>query len=143
MTIHAPCGVIHFGGMVAFFIKNGGDSQNLPGTVGYAKAATLAAVFNNNDLPQPFFPRAVFVLRTYLIFLSFLHRFNTFPCIIRFTQGNLPDGFYLLDYRGFSSEQFPEVPNSIKCAQSCSVGIIRIKRPCQEKTLPAKLVLYQ
>jgi hypothetical protein len=42
--------------MVAFFVKNGRDSQNLPGTIGYAKAAAFAAVFNDNDLPLPFFP---------------------------------------------------------------------------------------
>jgi hypothetical protein len=107
MAINAPCGVIHFGGMVAFFVKSGGKSQNLPGTIGNAKAAALATIFNDNDLAQPFFSRAAFILRIYWIFPGFLHQFNIFPRIIRFTLGDLPDGFYLLDYRGFLPEPFP------------------------------------
>jgi hypothetical protein len=63
--------------MVAFFVENGGKSQNLPGAIGNAKAASLAAIFNDNDLSLPFFARTVFIFWIYLIFLSFLHRFNT------------------------------------------------------------------
>jgi len=65
--------------MVAFFVKNGGKTQNLPGAIGNAKAASLAAIFNDNDLSLPFFARTVFAFWIYLIFLGFLHRFNTFP----------------------------------------------------------------
>jgi len=92
MTINASGGFIHFGGMVAFFVKNGRYSQNLPGAVGDTKAAAFASIFNNDDLPQPFFPRTVFILWIYLILLSFLHLFNRFSCIIEFTQGDLSDG---------------------------------------------------
>jgi len=93
--------------MVAFFVKNGGYSQNLSGTVGDTKAAAFASIFNNNDLSQLFFPRTVFILWIYLIFLSFLHLFNTFPYIIELTQDDLPDGFICLIIGDFRRNGFP------------------------------------
>jgi len=92
--------------MVAFFVKNGGYSQNLSGTVGDTKAAAFASIFNDNDFPQPFFPRTD-ILWIYLIFLSFLHLFNTFPYIIELTQDDLPDGFICLIIGDFRRNGFP------------------------------------
>jgi len=65
--------------MVTFFVKNGGYPQNLPGAVGDTKATAFASIFNDNDLSQLFFSRTGVTLGVYLIFLSFLHLFNTFP----------------------------------------------------------------
>lgn len=79
MTVYTSCGVRHFGGMIAFFIKSRGLLQNLPGTVGNTKAAALAAVLNDNNLTQPFFTGTWTILLIYWIFLSFLHRLNSFP----------------------------------------------------------------
>jgi hypothetical protein len=73
MTIYASGGVIDFGGVIAFFVKDGRDPQNLAGTIGNAKTAALAAVFNHNDLSLPFFPGSIFILGIDLVFLCFLH----------------------------------------------------------------------
>jgi hypothetical protein len=42
--------------------------------------------------------------------------------------------FICLMIEDFCQNPVPKAPNSIKCAQSCMLGLIRIRRRCQGKT---------
>jgi hypothetical protein len=86
--------------MVSFLVENGGEAQNLPGTVGDAKTASLAAVFNYDHLSHFPFSAADLVCLTDGIFFCFLHEYSYFTREFGAVRGIPPDGLNLLDYRG-------------------------------------------
>jgi hypothetical protein len=100
MAVDAAGGVHHFRWMVPFLVENRGDAQNLPGTVGNAKTASLAAVLDNDHPPHFLFSAVDLVCLTDWMFFCFLHESFYFTRVFVAVRGIPPDGLNLLDDRG-------------------------------------------
>ncbi|OQC73915.1 MAG: hypothetical protein BWX44_01259 [Spirochaetes bacterium ADurb.Bin001] len=100
MAAYTAGGVHHFRWMIPFLVESRGEAHHLPGTVGDAKTASLAAVFNHDHLPHFPFSAADLIRLTDWIFFCFLHEYSYFPREFGAVRSIPPDGLNLLDDRG-------------------------------------------